>query len=64
VKQNQILSPPLLSSLNFRAQNGTMVSPSSLPTTFPINSGDELAEFWPPSPAMAPRNQFVIEIPT
>jgi hypothetical protein len=33
-----------------------VVSPSSLPTTSPVNPSDELAGFWSSPPAMAPED--------
>jgi hypothetical protein len=44
------ISPPS------KPQNEIMVSPSSLPTTSPVNPGDELAGFWSSPPAMAPED--------
>jgi hypothetical protein len=44
------ISPPS------KPQNEIVVSPSSLPTTSPVNSGDELAGFWSSPPAMAPED--------
>jgi hypothetical protein len=44
------LSPPS------KPQNEIVVSSSSLPTTSPVNPGDELAGFWSSPPAMAPED--------
>jgi hypothetical protein len=44
------ISPPS------KPQNEIVVSPSSLPTTSPVNPGDELAGLWSSPPAMAPED--------
>jgi hypothetical protein len=44
------ISPPS------KPQNEIVVSPSSLPTTSPVNPSDELAGFWSSPPAMAPED--------
>jgi hypothetical protein len=43
-------------SLPSKPQNEIVVSPSSLPTTSPVNPGDKLAGFWSSPPAMAPED--------